>query len=347
MYFGPVRIDAVFDSKSLLDFLISDLEPWVNHRSATRFQEGGADIYLKVRRISEADSLPKKTKPILLYNREIPGYGNCWHAGDQLVVHDPIHRCQIFCNGKGQFELQYWASEFDCFRAIRMVLSPLIYQELDRKGGIMLHASAVELNDRGIVFCGPKGAGKTTCALNLSMISGCRFNSNDYIGLLSDDKGTLVLGAPEPIRIADGTFKALGNWLDSYRSAPVTWGKKQIFPREINQLMQVAPVIPLTMVCFIQLTDGRQLIIEPEVRSKGIDQLFRECLQISGYKAPQIVNMAECRHQTALKDQLYQITKDVIMVKLQLPRHVVGSKVLEEALIEKINSINIDSPSRR
>ena len=51
---------------------------------------------------------------------------------------------------------------------------------LARHSGILIHASGIEINQKGYIFAGRSGAGKTTIAM--------QFLARHYAGLLSDDR---------------------------------------------------------------------------------------------------------------------------------------------------------------
>jgi hypothetical protein len=60
---------------------------------------------------------------------------------------------------------------------------------LEREGGVSLHAAAIELEGRAVVFIGPSGAGKSTAA---RLSSGSRLFAFDRVNIAPDGAGSYV-----------------------------------------------------------------------------------------------------------------------------------------------------------
>jgi len=75
------------------------------------------------------------------------------------------------------------------------LLQLLVYWELAKVGGAGFHASGVALDDRGCLFVGVSGAGKTTIT-HLCLEAGASVLSDDRVGLNRRDGRFLIFGTP-------------------------------------------------------------------------------------------------------------------------------------------------------
>jgi HprK-related kinase B len=73
------------------------------------------------------------------------------------------------------------------------------------RGHLLLHASAVARNGRGVALAGSPGAGKSTAALHL-VEQGFRFVSNDRLLVQRRGDGVEALGYPKQPRVNPGTL---------------------------------------------------------------------------------------------------------------------------------------------
>jgi DNA polymerase III delta prime subunit len=73
----------------------------------------------------------------------------------------------------------------------RNLLYPGLYPLLAKHGYLPMHASAVELEGRGVIFAGPSGSGKTTAALRL-VTRGAAFVADDIVLVSRDKNGDLI-----------------------------------------------------------------------------------------------------------------------------------------------------------
>jgi hypothetical protein len=67
--------------------------------------------------------------------------------------------------------------------AVALALSATI---LEREGGLSLHAAAIELEGRAVLFIGPSGAGKSTAA---TLAAGCPVFASDRVNITPDGLG--------------------------------------------------------------------------------------------------------------------------------------------------------------
>lgn len=87
--------------------------------------------------------------------------------------------------------------------SFRLFLSQLLTAMLPFHDGLMIHASGVSDNGRGIVFAGPSGAGKSTMAALCQHYAGARVLNDDQMILRRDGArwwAYAVPGVGEPLR---------------------------------------------------------------------------------------------------------------------------------------------------
>jgi len=61
--------------------------------------------------------------------------------------------------------------------------------------GLLIHASAVRIDDRAVMFCGPSDAGKSTMAL-LWASAGATIIADDRVAIRRSEAGLLCFGTP-------------------------------------------------------------------------------------------------------------------------------------------------------
>jgi len=80
----------------------------------------------------------------------------------------------------------------------------------DLRGGLAVHASAVALDERAVLFVGPSGVGKSTAAAQLCLGRGARLLADDAALIEVDNSGGSVLPCEEDLRLTRESCLALG-----------------------------------------------------------------------------------------------------------------------------------------
>ena len=125
--------------------------------------------------------------------RELPGSieaGPTWSiAGDQFLMRVPgVARFLLSRGSEIIFEIEEGAESEDvAIFIIGTVFGILLHQRQQ----IVLHASAVRVGDKAVLFCGPSGAGKSTMAAALNQ-RGYQLLTDDVCAIDLDASGQLV-----------------------------------------------------------------------------------------------------------------------------------------------------------
>ena len=203
-------------------------------------------------------------------------------------------------------------------RVVRLyLLGPALALVLHQRGLLVLHASAVTLDDGVVAFLGHSGHGKSTTAAALHA-RGCRVVADDVVALdLSGDGSPVALpGVPE-LRLWPDAVVAVGETPDAL---------PRVHPREEKRAHVVAGVggTSAALRRVYVLADDESLEIEP---LDGHAAAF-ELLQHS-YVAPALERLGSARHLA----QCARLARAVPVRRLRRPRSLAGLGELG-ALIE-------------
>lgn len=124
--------------------------------------------------------------PVALANATASG--PTWQiAGQQFLLRIPrVARFLLTAGNEITFEAEPGADAGDIPIFILGTAFGILMHQREQ---IVLHASAVRVNDKAILFCGPSGAGKSTLAAALSR-SGYRLITDDFCAVTLTDAGT-------------------------------------------------------------------------------------------------------------------------------------------------------------
>lgn len=130
------------------------------------------------------------------------------------------------------------------------LLGLLLYQ----RDHLVLHASAVSVDGRGVIFLGPRGAGKSTTAAAFE-VNGYPMLEDDVVAVRFDDGTPMVVPGVPQLRLRPDAAEALGV-TESSTPSEESWYDKRFL--EVGE--RVGPV-PLNR-CYV-LGDGDEVTIEP------------------------------------------------------------------------------------
>lgn len=110
----------------------------------------------------------------------------------------------LFFWGNHIMDVDFYLKEFRKY--LIAVISWILHKDKDM---ILLHASAVEMNGRCVLFAGNSGSGKTTMAMNL-VKKGAKYISNDLTFMYVRGDKVMVLGVPQKITMEKDTYEHCG-----------------------------------------------------------------------------------------------------------------------------------------
>ncbi|EPM65028.1 hypothetical protein A584_29001 [Pseudomonas syringae pv. theae ICMP 3923] len=143
------------------------------------------------------------------------GYCQVISPTDRRIL-NPINSTLFHISGN-HIEINYATSE-SLTKDFLRVLKQLVITDIERKGGFVLHASAVSIGNNAICFLGDKGKGKTTCLLEAMSSENCNYLSNDRLLVLPTASGYKAYGWFEQLRViqANTSNKKIVKVLDNY-----------------------------------------------------------------------------------------------------------------------------------
>lgn len=143
---------------------------------------------------------------------------------------------------------------------------------LHQRGYLVLHASAVEVRGKAVLFCGPSGAGKSTLAAALSN-AGYAFLNDDVCHIRVD-------GGIEPKIAPDGRFLKL--WGDALHQLTLEDRKGAAVGKSLDKFYVAPPdarraeAVPLGAAYGLRAGSGAQPIAFEKLDAAQAVMLFRE-----------------------------------------------------------------------
>lgn len=149
----------------------------------------------------------------------------------------------------------------------RLIENELLGLVLHQRDHLVLHASAVSVDGMGVMFLGPRGAGKSTTAAAFDA-AGYAVLEDDVVAIRFDESGpTVVPGVPQ-LRLESDAATALG-FQDTTTPSEESWYEKQMLP--IDDVPEPAPLTR----CYV-LTEGDKLGIHEPAGSEQLLSLVTQ-----------------------------------------------------------------------
>jgi hypothetical protein len=118
-----------------------------------------------------------------------------------------------------------WPANSSLENALSYLVGPIMGLLLRLRGVVCLHASAVSIRDRSIVFVGSEGAGKSTTAAAFAR-EGFAVLSDDIVALVEREQQFCVLPAYTRINLWPESVKLLYGSPDALPQILPDWGKR-------------------------------------------------------------------------------------------------------------------------
>jgi hypothetical protein len=151
-----------------------------------------------------------------------------WEASDHefLLRVTGVGRFLVSQGREVTFESEHGDPQAACAAYLQ---GSIIGMLLNQRGGIVMHASAVAVDGKAVLFCGVSGAGKSTLAAALAT-RGHGMISDDVSLITFDAAGRpAVRSDARQLKLADSAIAALG--LDSDRGAAVLGNTEKTYVR--------------------------------------------------------------------------------------------------------------------
>jgi len=184
-------------------------------------------------------------------------------------------------------------------------------------GFVPVHASAVELDGRAVIFTGRSGSGKSTLAVGAVKYLGANLIANDLVLLGLHGGDLVVAGIPLQVRLAAGTVQSLEllDRIDPYTDfAPFVdaadWSERskkiEVSPETLMSWFgrRVRPMAELGTIIFARLADGPDVTVKDIPAASISERLEATITRYDpawpswtgiGYDSPAPLNDAHCR----------------------------------------------------
>jgi len=146
-----------------------------------------------------------------------------------------------------------WATTFE--DACTYLAGPVLAFVLRLRGALALHASAVQIDDRGaLAIVGPHGAGKSTTAAALGR-RGCRVIADDVLCLTHDADRWLAHADGGVLRLWPAASQLVCGDAGRLPRITASWDKRALILGEHGVASAEQPV-PLEAIAFLEATAG-------------------------------------------------------------------------------------------
>jgi len=132
-----------------------------------------------------------------------------WRSGsDALTLLDAEYRV-FYVVSPDRSEIRLIAPRFGLAvrNSLMRVVRELAMIGTERAGGLVLHGAAVLLGGHGLVFAGPKKAGKTSLLLHLLSHPRAQYVANDRVVVTAVDDGAMLRGLPTIVTVRERTAR--------------------------------------------------------------------------------------------------------------------------------------------
>jgi hypothetical protein len=194
-----------------------------------------------------------------------------WQIGESKYIRlDYYDGVQFWLDRAGKNVWAVWPDTSTLENVSTYLVGPVLGLLLRFRGVVCLHASAVALGDRAVVFLGPEGAGKSTTAAALAQ-RGHAVIADDVVGLIEQDGHFSVLPAYPHLSLwPDSVTMLYGPDTDLPTLSP-DWGK-QLLSLAANRLKFEQRNLPLGAIFILgeRSSDSRAPFVETTPHKEGL-----------------------------------------------------------------------------
>lgn len=153
-----------------------------------------------------------------------------------------------------------------------------------RRGRLVLHGSAVELDGAGVAFVGESGRGKSTLAASFAT-SGYRFLADDHLIIENNDESeSRIMPAHPSIRLWEDSHHALAGGTAHGTALPGGTRKARLSAE--NNLAYCPQARPLRWIGFLGAGESKGLEIQRMSRGDALIELLRNALFLDNEDHP-------------------------------------------------------------
>jgi hypothetical protein len=132
-----------------------------------------------------------------------------WTTAGRVVIRDRRHGVYYVLSDASVAVIAADRSPLARSGVMRVIREIATARALAAPGNLQLHAAAVEIGGRGILFAGPKGSGKTTLLAYFLTATAARLISNDRVFAIRTLDGFDLRGVPTIVSVRPGTQELL------------------------------------------------------------------------------------------------------------------------------------------
>ena len=135
---------------------------------------------------------------------------------EATILHDDRCRYLLFKGNKTllsadliERRLLFISGDFrDCWRHVRRAIRRIFVHEVEKKGGMQIHAASVSYKNNAVVILGASGAGKSSCMTGLLLKSGAPYEilGNDRVQVWPENGKLYVRAWPTAFKLGIGTL---------------------------------------------------------------------------------------------------------------------------------------------
>lgn len=132
-----------------------------------------------------------------------------WTTAGRVVVRDRRHGVYYVLSDASVAVIAADRAQLARSGVMRVIREIATARALAAPGNLQLHAAAVEIGGRGILFAGPKASGKTTLLTYFLTATAARLVSNDRVFAIRTLDGFDLRGVPTIVSVRPGTQELL------------------------------------------------------------------------------------------------------------------------------------------
>lgn len=216
------------------------------------------------------------------------------------------------------------------------LVGPILGLLLRLRGIVCLHASAVSINDRAVVFVGPEGAGKSTTAAAFAT-QGHPVLSDDIVGLIERGAEFQILPAYPRVNLWPDSVKLLFGSANALPMITAGWDKRYLKIGEVRGTKFEERRLPLGAIYVLGESTGGS--------EKGVEIISQKTALMMLVENTYATNFLDAKQRAEEFEVLSRVVATVPVRKINRGREAAGVEEFCAAIQRNFSSI--DLPSNR